>query len=291
MSSPHALKVMVHKNVVIWAGGNRHAPLDVWFHPAFGDSAFSYRCAFGSKLADRARVLVYDPPGHGASPPRARGLSLGDCARLWCDLVTQYSRSRQVVLAGHSMAGLVASLAAARLRRPPMLVIGIEANLTRSDAYFTGLAARFEDALAFHRSLLSRIRRRGRRDEIFRRFGSSLSRADPFTLWTLGRSIYAHEDPGAAFRRLRCPGIYYWDPKRSATNTRAYVKRYNLPNRRLDDLGHWPMISGPDDFYSAIADDIRLLQSDLSPMRAAALRESVMHGPAPRGNRCEARTG
>lgn len=137
-----------------------------------------------------------------------------------------------------------------------MLVIGVETNLTRSDAYFTGLAARFDDPGDFHRSLLARIRRRGRRDESFRRFGAILSLADPETLWTLGRSVLAQRDPGSAFRRLQCPKIYYWDSARASKLTREYVAKYGLPNRRLDHLGHWPMISAPETFYAAIEENI-----------------------------------
>ena len=250
------LEVFTHENVVLWAGGNRRAPLDVWFHPAFGDNASTYRNAFESKLAWQARILVYDPPGHGASPPRKGRLSLADCVRLWVDLVRRYSGSRPVALVGHSMAGVIASLAANRLLKPPILVIGVEANLTCSDAYLTGLATQFDDPAEFHRSLLVKIQRRGQQDEVFRRFCANLRSADSRTLWSLGRSAYARQEPGTAFRRLRCPGIYYWDATHTSRSTQAYVERHRLPNRRLDRLGHWPMISAPDVFYSAVAQDI-----------------------------------
>lgn len=110
-----AVDVSVRNDTVIWAGGSRRAPLDVWFWPAFGDTA-------------------------------------------------------------------------------------------RDDAYFTGLATQFDEPVAFHRSLVAKISRRGKRDEIFRRFASSVEQADSLTLWTLGRSVYAYQDSGAAFRRLRCYG-------------------------------------------------------------------------------------
>jgi pimeloyl-ACP methyl ester carboxylesterase len=138
-----------------------------------------------------------------------------------------------------------------------MLVIGVEANLTRADAYFTGLATQFDDPRTFHRSLLSRIRRRSRRDESLRRFGANLALADPLTLWTLGRSVATQKDPGAAFRRLRCPKVLYWDAAHASRVTREYVARYGLPNRPLDHLGHWPMIVAPDAFYPAVEEDIR----------------------------------
>ena len=56
----------------------------------------------------------------------------------------------------------------------PILVFGIEANLTRSDAYFTGPARHFDDPSECDRSLPSESRRRGKRDEIFRRFCANL---------------------------------------------------------------------------------------------------------------------
>jgi pimeloyl-ACP methyl ester carboxylesterase len=103
--------------------------MDVWFHPALGDSHLTFRHAFESGLLAQARVLAYDPPGHGASPPRPKGLTLSQAALLWSELIQRFSGSRPVVLIGHSMAGIIASHAASRLSRAPAMVIGIEANL------------------------------------------------------------------------------------------------------------------------------------------------------------------
>ncbi|MGH8243301.1 MAG: alpha/beta fold hydrolase [Steroidobacteraceae bacterium] len=253
-------EVHVHQGVVVWAGGRSEAPFDVWFHPAFGDSRLTYRHVFESVLTEHARVFVYDPPGHGASPPRRKGFTVTAGAHLWCELIAQFSGSRPVVLVGHSAAGLIASRAATMLGRQAALVIGVEANLTRADAYFTGLAVRFDEPTAFHACFLQQILRMARRDEIVRRFVCSLEFADPTTLWTLGRSVGAQTDPGAAFRRLRCPKIHYWDATGCSRDTRAYVARYGLPQRRLDDHGHWPMVKSPAVFYAAVADDIRKLR-------------------------------
>lgn len=250
-------EVHVHQSVVVWAGGPSRARFDVWFHPAFGDSRLTYRHAFESALSKCARIFVYDPPGHGASPPRSKGLTVASGARLWCELIARFSGSRPVVLVGHSMAGLIASRAAAMLQRSPALVIGVEANLTQADAYFTGLAARFDEPAAFYASFRRQILRMARGDDIVQRFACSLEFADPMTLWTLGRSVAAQKDPGAAFRRLRCPKIHYWDATGCSPGTRAYVERYHLPQRRLDCLGHWPMVKAPAAFYAAVMGDIR----------------------------------
>jgi pimeloyl-ACP methyl ester carboxylesterase len=130
--------VHVYEGVVVWSAGSARRPVDLWFHPALGDSNLTYRQAFDSELLEHARVFVYDPPGHGASPPIPAGLTVERAARLWCSLIRRFSRSRRVVLVGHSMAGVIASRTATLLRRPPAMVIGVEANLTPADAYFTG---------------------------------------------------------------------------------------------------------------------------------------------------------
>jgi len=77
------------------------------------------------------------------------------------------------------------------------------------------------------------------------------------TLWTLGRSVFAQKDPGAAFRRLRCSKIHYWDTTGVSQETRDDVARHELPIRTLPQLGHWPMMNAPSEFYDAIAADIR----------------------------------
>ena len=249
-------EVHTQAGVVVWTAGSARAPLDVWFHPALGDSHLTFRHAFTSGLLAWARVLAYDPPGHGASPPRPKGLTLTQAARLWSELIQRFSGSRPVVLIGHSMAGIVASHAATRLRRAPAMVIGVEANLTPADAYFTGLAAQFDEPAAFYATLRSRVLQVARKDAGARRFACSLEFADPMTLWTLGRSVFAQSDPGRAFRRLRCAKMHYWDRSGTSKAARDYIAKHRLPNRSLSGMGHWPMITAPAEFYSAIAADV-----------------------------------
>jgi pimeloyl-ACP methyl ester carboxylesterase len=242
--------------VVLWTAGSTRAPLDVWFHPALGDSHLTFRHAFTSELLKWARVFAYDPPGHGASPPRSKGLTLGQAASLWSELIQHFCGSRPVVLIGHSMAGIVASHTASRLHRAPAMVIGVEANLAPADAYFTGLAAQSDEPTAFYTVLRSRVLQLARKDVGARRFASSLEFADPMTLWTLGRSVAAQRDPGRAFRRLSCPKLHYWDRSGTSKAARDYLAKHSLPNRRLSGLGHWPMTTAPAEFYSMIARDL-----------------------------------
>jgi len=256
MQPPSGFALSVHRGLAVWSGGHARAAIDIWFHPAFGDSHLCFREVFSSSLARLARVFVFDPPGHGASPPRQGGLTVEGAARAWRDLIAHYSASRPVVLAAHSMASVIASRTAQLLRRSPALVISIEGNLTRADAYYTGLATQFGAPGEFYASFRSRVMSTARRSEVMRRFACSLQFADPMTLWTLGRSVDDDPDPGGAFLRLKCPGIYYWDAASSSRDAQAYVERHQLPNRRLDGLGHWPMVKSPSTFYSAVEQDV-----------------------------------
>jgi hypothetical protein len=154
------------------------------------------------------------------------------------------------------MAGIVASHAASMLHRAPALVIGVEANLTPADAYFTGLAAQFEEPTAFYATLRSRVLQIARKDEGARQFACSLEFADPMTLWTLGRSVAAQRDPGRAFRRLSCPKMHYWDRSGTSKDARDYLGKHRLPNRSLSGMGHWPMTTAPVEFYSTVANDL-----------------------------------
>jgi pimeloyl-ACP methyl ester carboxylesterase len=193
--------------VAVWLNDSRGSDIDVWFLHAFADSHLCFRDAFAHLKSKRIRVILFDWPGHGASPPRADGLTVEEAARTLARLIGSISSSRAVVLVAHSMAAMIATKAARVLRTPPMLVISIEGNLTLADAYLSGQAANFDDAGAFYLSFQSKILDMAKCDAALRRFASSVECADPKTLWTLGRSVLGNPNPGIDFLGLSCPCI------------------------------------------------------------------------------------
>jgi len=251
----------VHRDVAFRSGGAAHTAIDIWFLPAFADSHLCFREAFSSSLVKWAQVFAFDPPGHGASPPRPRGLTIQSAARIWRELIARFSASRLVVLVGHSMAGIIASHTARLLARPPALVISVEGNLTRADAYFTGRAVQYDTPDAFYASFRSRIRRRASGDESVRRFARSLEFADATTLWRLVQSVVGYSDSGGDLVRLQCPKIHYWNPASSSKSAQPFLDRRRVPQRRLDGLGHWPMVKSSRDFHATIEHDIRTTRS------------------------------
>lgn len=242
--------------VDIRVGGSGEAGLDIWFLPGFGKSQRCFRQAFKHPLADAFRIVTFDFPGIGASPPRADGTTVESCAHLLCELIEKISALRRVVLVAHSMGGIVATQAASMLRQLPVLLISVEGNLTPADAYYSGQAMRYPDCNAFYTAFLQDITGLAAQGKVPDGYVSCLQLADPNTLWTLGRSVVRHTEPGLQFSALPCATTYYWDVTSVPAETRAYLARSTLSQRRLDGAGHWPMLTAPGSFYSALQADI-----------------------------------
>lgn len=256
MKSPLNTELHVHKNVAVWSSGSELTDIDVWFLHAFGESSLCFRDAFVHPISQRVRIFLFDLPGHGASPALTAGLTVEEAAQIWCDLIVHYSSSRRIVLVGHSMASIIAVRTAKMLNCSPKLVISIEGNLTLADAFFSGQAANFDEPHSFYTSFLSKIVEMSKRDEVFHRYSCSLRFADAKTLWTLGRSVVNNQNPGNDFLSLTCPSIYYWDPLSSTEDSKRFLTEHSLRQRKLESLGHWPMIKASSQFYAAVEQDV-----------------------------------
>lgn len=249
-------KLQAHKDIAVWSGGSPLEDIDVWFLHGFGESHLCFRDAFAHPLAERMRIFLFDCPGCGASPPRQTGLTIEDAAELCRDLIESFSSSRRIVLVGHSVGAIIATRMALMRDFSPGLVISVEGNLTRADAYFSGQAANFDEPEAFYAWLRSKIREKEADGEVFRRYSCSLELADPRTLWTLGRSVIGYPNPGQDFLGLTCPSIYYWDPASTTDAAKQFLDGNGVRQRKLEGLGHWPMITSPSQFYAAVEQDV-----------------------------------
>ena len=247
-----------YSDVAVWSGGSQAADLDIWFLHAFADTHEVFGNAFTAQLAQRARILALDLPGHGESPARPGGLTVEESAQVWRDAIVALSPSRRVVLVAHSMGSIIATETARLLERLPDLVISVEEDLTLADAYFSGEAARFTEPKQFHDYFQRKILELAASDKTLRRFSDNVRNADAQTLWVLGRSVLAHRTPGSDFLRLKCPTVYYWDAASLGEEAKRFLLEHGLRHRSFDDQGHWPMIKAPESFYAAIEDDVHL---------------------------------
>ncbi len=245
------------KNVAVWSGGSSDSRFDLWLLGGFSESHLCFRDAFKYPVSEDARLFIFDPPGQGASPPRTNGLTIPEYAALWKELIDHYSGSRPVVLAGHSMASIVAVETVALMENKPLMVVSVEGNLIKADAFFTGQAANYDTPEEFYAFFTKEILKRVGKGRVPMRYFSSLQFADPLTIWTLGRSVLEYRTPGQDLMDLACPYICYWDSKSVPPESKEFILNNNVRNRELDGMGHWPMVHSPETFYKALRVDLR----------------------------------
>jgi pimeloyl-ACP methyl ester carboxylesterase len=243
-------------NIAIRVEGNADAQVDTWFLPGFGKSQLCFGEAFNHPIARAVRLITFDLPGLGSSPAPLEGLAVKDCAELWCNLISNVSSSRRGVLVAHSMAGIIATETAKLLDPLPALVVSVEGNLTLADAYYSGQAARYETCEAFYAAFVQSIAELASKGEVPDGYLPCLKLADPYALWTLGRSIVSYTQPGREYASLSCSTIHYWDFASTSPDSREFLLHNNLVQRRFDGLGHWPMLTSPTSFYLALQADI-----------------------------------
>jgi pimeloyl-ACP methyl ester carboxylesterase len=223
----------------------------LWLVHALGDSSTAFEPLLAGPLAREFELLAPDWPSAGdATAERIDGLD--DLAVWLAASVERQTPGVSVGFVGHSLGAAVAVRAVRRLDRVVGL-FSIEGNLTAADAYFSGLARQFEVAGLYREHLLARIRAVAesgdstRRDALHR-YHANLARAEPESLWRIGRAAEAasrNDALGEEYRALGVPRLYYWSPDNTPPETQAYIHDRALRHAVFTG-GHWPMVDQPE---------------------------------------------
>ena len=229
-----------------------------------GDSGRAFAEAFDDERLADLHLLAPDMPGHGGSVDLAAGDTGLD------DYVTALRRlldaraAGDVLLAGHSLGGDVATLLAAADPRVRGLV-NVEGNLTEADLFLSGRAVA-ADAEGRFAAWFDRLRRESTwrrpmaRHASNRRYFESLTRCSPAAFRRAARELHDRTRPaggadtgefaarylGLAVPRLFCHG----DTCPAAT--RAFLARHGEAVRAFPGAGHGVMVDVPVDFYGAL---------------------------------------
>jgi pimeloyl-ACP methyl ester carboxylesterase len=243
---------IIQKGVFLRAHRNQGSLAHIWLLHGFGESSLSFREVFSSELAASYSLFAPDLPGFGVSPCRPGKMSLKDAAGVIIDLICALSGNRPVLLVGHSLGSVIATWVARELSETVKAVFSIEGNLTRSDGYFSALAAEFEDPTAFYRYLLDLIYKRAAKSEAYQRYLASLRFAIPEAMMAWGRSSAQLAETGthgSDFASLKCAKLYYWGTESTPEETQRFIETHNIPNRQYTGDTHWPMVETPDVCY------------------------------------------
>ncbi|MBN2224041.1 MAG: alpha/beta hydrolase [Deltaproteobacteria bacterium] len=251
------MDIMTTDNILIRHSQKSGALGAVWLVHGFGESGGIFTESFSSVLAGRFSLFAPDFPGYGASPFRPESKTIAAATQILVELIEKFSGNLPVFLVAHSLGGIIATGAAARLGPRVRAYANIEGNLTKDDTFVTGLSAGFTDAEAFKRHLIDLFLPAASEDEILLRWVSDLSAAHPEALLTWARecvSATGEQSAGQAYRDLACRTLYLWGEKTASKRSRDFLEKSGMDNRGFAGCGHLPMVEKPDECWGAVSD-------------------------------------
>ncbi len=216
----------------------------------FGDNASMYAPLLDTDLAEQLDLQPVDLPGFGAPPlksPATLG-TLGD----WLANKAQATNAHVVI--AHSVASIIASLAAARSEAGIRKIVSLEGNLTAKDAYFSGRAAEHGDPQSFRDWFLPKLRARAQDDPILSRYASEVEKADPQALWELGcdaRRVSDTQHPGEILQSS-ADVTYVLNRSNCDQMSLDWLDNSGMACIELPGASHWPTIDQPEKLAEAI---------------------------------------
>ncbi len=227
----------------------------VLFVAGFGDDASMFEGLMNTHLAQTYRLLPVNLPGFGAPALRSR-TTLDALAEFVAERAAQADAK---IIVAHSVASIIASLAARLPGCPLKTIISLEGNITAEDAYFSGTAADYDDPAEFRTAFLERLDQMATDAPVIARYRQSVSKADPLALWQLGtdaRRFSSQHVPGDV---LKSSGnvIYLYNPRNCPESTLQWLEDNPIERIVLENATHWKSVDQPDQLANKIAGALR----------------------------------
>nr|WP_070958812.1 alpha/beta hydrolase [Hyphomonas sp. Mor2] len=219
----------------------------------FGDDATMFDALVEAANRTSLQFVPINLPGFGAPFPDRQKADLDSLAGALVERVA--AEGAQIVLA-HSVASIIASVAARRPQSPIQTILSLEGNLTAEDAYFSGTAADYASPDAFKPAFLDRLQGLAESDPIIARYRGVVANADPRAMWELGCDAYA-------FSQKNCPGqwlltaarsAYLYSPSNLPERSLSWLEDTPLPRFELPGASHWASVDQPELLASKIAE-------------------------------------
>lgn len=227
----------------------------ILFVAGFGDTAEMFAGLHETRLADSYHLLPVNLPGFGA-PALEAETTLESLARFLAD---KARASGAEIVVAHSVASIVASLAARRPDCPVADILSLEGNITAEDAYFSGTAADYDDPRVFRAAFLQRLDEMAASAPIIARYRQCVSQADPLALWQLGtdaRRFSEAQVPGdvlAASARV----TYLYNPDNCPESTLRWLDAHPMKRIILEGATHWASVDRPAVLADKICEALR----------------------------------
>lgn len=219
----------------------------------FGDNASMFSPLQDTSLTDVVDVVPLNLPGFGAPSPEEQTTTLAALAE-YVDAQARELGARFIL--AHSVASIIASLAAQPDGSPLQLILSLEGNLTADDAYFSGSAAAYENPHTFRIDFLKRLDAMAIDQPIIARYRHTVADADPTAIWELGCDAQAFSSvhvPGEVLRAA-ADVVYFYNPDNVPENSLKWLNANPLKTCVLPNASHWPSIDQPKELAAAISE-------------------------------------
>ncbi|WP_170336792.1 alpha/beta fold hydrolase [Ruegeria arenilitoris] len=221
----------------------------------FGDNGSMFDGLAETHLAITHRLLPTNLPGFGAQPL---------AGRTTLEALSQYVKNEAVkyeaeIVVAHSVASIIASLAASRVDCPLTTIVSLEGNITAADAYFSGTAADYSDPVEFRDAFLRRLDEMAKSAPIIRRYRDEVSKANPMALWQLGidaRKFSTDHVPGEVLQRA-ANVTYLYNPDNCPEGTVRWLEENKMNQIILENATHWPSVDQPEVLANKIAEALK----------------------------------
>jgi pimeloyl-ACP methyl ester carboxylesterase len=216
----------------------------------FGDDAGMFERLSAERVARGVDLRPFDLPGFGA-PALDTPASL---AALADQVHAEACASGAQIILAHSVASIIASLAAQRRDSPLRKILSPEGNLTAEDAYFSGTAADYPDAASFRDTFLVRLEEMESDDPVIARYRQAVLRADPESLWRLGCDARRFSDshvPGQVLSSA-AETTYLYNAENCPPSSMQWLEANEMKRIALPGASHWARVDRPDLLSEAI---------------------------------------
>jgi pimeloyl-ACP methyl ester carboxylesterase len=237
---------------------------DVWLIHGLGDAPRVWRGVRADPAFKRRRTFAPTLPGHGGTAPLRKGQrGVSGFADWVATQIEIRSHGRRVVLVGHSMGGMIATLIAAQ---HPSLVAGIvnvEGPLQLIDTDTSQKASQSDNFTRWFRRF--RLAVKSPEGGAPSHYGKSVDEVGAATFLACAHAIVTITRSGAMaklYAALAMPKIYYYGGAANGLSpaTVRWLEANGLETVSFSKAGHWPMIESAAKFKKALRMSIARLE-------------------------------
>jgi pimeloyl-ACP methyl ester carboxylesterase len=246
---PSRMKYGTFEGASLQLIGPATAPVVIAIH-GFADDSTAFTSLAKTPLTKAVRLVLCDLPGFGKSP-RQGDARISDLAAFVLRLADALSPIAPVGLIAHSVGSTIGVEAAHRRPDRIRAILSIEGNLTPPDAYFSGKAAKFNDANSFKAQFCYEIAEMAKRHRTMRRYRNVIKLADAVSMWELGQDaarLGVGNRFGTDYHRLadhRIETLYLWGRHNTPIETARFIDENQLPSYEFSQSGHWKSVDAP----------------------------------------------